>query len=114
MQGLLQKHVDHSISVTVNLPNYIDEETVSKVYETGWRVGCKGITVYRDGSRSGVLFTEPTVKKDVFEQHDAPKRPETLPCDIKRTKIKGNIFTVSGYWSKNQAHFSRNAPIANR
>ena len=58
MQGRLQRHVDHSISVTVNLPSDIDEETVAKVYETGWRSGCKGITVYRDGSRSGVLVSQ--------------------------------------------------------
>lgn len=86
MQGLLQKHVDHSISVTVNLPNYIDEETVSKVYETGWRVGCKGITVYRDGSRDGVLVTEDkkkTIEKEnIFKESMAPKRPRRLKGEI--------------------------------
>jgi len=56
MQGRIQRHIDHSISVTVNLPENVSEEVVSKVYETGWRSGCKGITVYRDGSRSGVLL----------------------------------------------------------
>ena len=64
MQGRIQKHVDHSISVTVNLPKDTTEEIVSKVYETGWKSGCKGITVYRDGSRSGVLMAE-TEKKEV-------------------------------------------------
>ena len=57
MQGMVQKHIDHSISVTVNLPSDISEDMVAKVYETGWKSGCKGMTVYRDGSRSGVLIS---------------------------------------------------------
>ena len=57
LQGSIQKWVDHSISVTVNVPNDAEEELVSKIYETGWESGCKGITVYRDGSRSGVLVS---------------------------------------------------------
>lgn len=55
MQGAIQKWVDHSISVTVNLPNKVTEELVSEVYRTAWESGCKGVTVYRDGSRAGVL-----------------------------------------------------------
>lgn len=83
MQGRIQKHVDHSISVTVNLPKDISEDTVSKVYETGWRSGCKGITVYRDGSRSGVLVGVDEKKENelVMETH-APKRPKRLKGDI--------------------------------
>jgi len=83
MQGRLQKHVDHSISVTVNLPEDASEETVSKVYETGWRSGCKGITVYRDGSRSGVLVGA-TEKKTDFHENHAPKRPKRLKGEIHR------------------------------
>jgi len=83
MQGKLQKHVDHSISVTVNLPEDVSEETVSKVYETGWRSGCKGITVYRDGSRSGVLVGVEEKKTDFHENH-APKRPKRLKGEIHR------------------------------
>jgi len=83
MQGRLQKHVDHSISVTVNLPEDVDEETVSKVYETGWRSGCKGITVYRDGSRSGVLVGVGEKKTEFHENH-APKRPKRLKGEIHR------------------------------
>ena len=83
MQGRIQKHVDHSISVTVNLPESVDEETVAKVYETGWRSGCKGITVYRDGSRSGVLVSQPEKKTDFHENH-APKRPKRLKGEIHR------------------------------
>ena len=55
MQGAIQKWVDHSISVTINLPNDVSEELVGKLYEEAWRCGCKGCTVYRDGSRTGVL-----------------------------------------------------------
>jgi ribonucleoside-diphosphate reductase alpha chain len=83
MQGKLQRHVDHSISVTVNLPETIDEETVAKVYETGWRAGCKGITVYREGSRSGVLVSQPEKKTD-FQENHAPKRPKRLKGEIHR------------------------------
>ncbi len=85
MQGRIQQHIDHSISVTVNLPNDVTEETVSKVYETGWRSGCKGITVYRDGSRSGVLIGND--KKEEAETvlvNNAPKRPKRLKGEIHR------------------------------
>jgi ribonucleoside-diphosphate reductase alpha chain len=84
MQGRIQKHVDHSISVTVNLPEEIDEETVSKVYETGWRSGCKGITVYRDGSRSGVLLSNNKKETEIPEEVHAPKRPKRLRGEIHR------------------------------
>lgn len=91
MQGKIQKWVDHSISVTVNLPNDATEELVSEVYETGWRSGCKGLTVYRDGSRSGVLISksEGTKKSDIFQENDAPKRPKSLSCDVIRFTTKG-------------------------
>lgn len=88
MQGRLQKHVDHSISVTVNLPNNVDEEIVSKVYETGWSSGCKGITVYRDGSRDGVLISNAEKKENekmqAFKDTQAPKRPKKLKGEIIR------------------------------
>jgi ribonucleoside-diphosphate reductase alpha chain len=84
MQGRIQKHIDHSISVTVNLPSDITEEMVAKVYVTGWKSGCKGMTVYRDGSRSGVLISN-TEKKDIeFHDNHAPKRPKRLKAEIYR------------------------------
>jgi ribonucleoside-diphosphate reductase alpha chain len=83
MQGRLQKHVDHSISVTVNLPKDASEELVAKVYETAWKSGCKGCTVYRDGSRGGVLITDNDKKSDFQETH-APKRPKRLKAEIHR------------------------------
>ena len=84
MQGMIQKWVDHSISVTVNLPNSITEETVAKVYETAWESGCKGCTVYRDGSRDGVLvaITPKNDRQDSFPS----KRPPVLECDVLRFK----------------------------
>ncbi|MGV8963156.1 MAG: adenosylcobalamin-dependent ribonucleoside-diphosphate reductase [Candidatus Saccharimonadaceae bacterium] len=86
MQGRVQKWVDHSISVTINLPNDVSEELVGQLYLEAWRSGCKGCTVYRDGSRAGVLIAnEEKKKEDCFE---LPKlitsRPTELPCDIIR------------------------------
>jgi ribonucleoside-diphosphate reductase alpha chain len=82
MQGRIQKWVDHSISVTVNVPSDITEEIVAQIYETGWQSGCKGVTVYRDGSRSGVLISESKKDKPEFTETRAPKRPERLDADV--------------------------------
>jgi len=88
MQGMVQKHIDHSISVTVNLPNDVSEEMVAKVYETGWKAGCKGMTVYRDGSRSGVLVSTSEKKdeetKKFFADNHAPKRLKKMEAEIVR------------------------------
>ena len=90
MQGAIQKWVDHSISVTVNLPNDVTEDIVSKVYQTGWEYGCKGITVYRDGSRDGVLETnKPEQKVNIFREINAPRRPKNLKCEVIRFNNKG-------------------------
>ncbi|WP_246249218.1 adenosylcobalamin-dependent ribonucleoside-diphosphate reductase [Tenuifilum thalassicum] len=86
MQGAIQKWVDHSISVTVNLPENITEEMVAKVYETAWESGCKGCTVYREGSRDGVLVSN---KKEENKNNNSPfpnKRPPVLECDVIRFK----------------------------
>ncbi len=86
MQGAVQKWIDHSISVTVNVPNDCKEEMVSQIYLTGWESGCKGITVYRDGSRSGVLIANDDNNKVneaiSFTETQAPKRPKTLEAEI--------------------------------
>ncbi|HTO37488.1 MAG TPA: adenosylcobalamin-dependent ribonucleoside-diphosphate reductase [Brumimicrobium sp.] len=90
MQGRVQKHIDHSISVTVNLPNDVTEELVGKVYKTAWESGCKGVTVYRDGSRSGVLIATTEKKAEnnnseiSFSDNHAPRRPEKLICEVLR------------------------------
>jgi ribonucleoside-diphosphate reductase alpha chain len=79
MQGAIQKWVDHSISVTINLPADAKEELVSELYLTAWKSGCKGATVYRDGSRNGVLIAG---KADI--RPERPKRPKVLDCDVIR------------------------------
>ena len=85
MQGRIQREIDHSISVTINLPKDATEELVAKVYETGWRSGCKGMTIYRDGSRSGVLIADESKKEVVeFQENNAPKRPKRLKGEIHR------------------------------
>jgi ribonucleoside-diphosphate reductase alpha chain len=84
MQGRIQQFVDHSISCTINIPNDATEELVSKIYETGWHSGCKGMTVYRDGSRSGVLLTGSEKKEIEFHENHAPKRPKRLKGEIHR------------------------------
>ena len=90
MQGAIQKWVDHSISVTVNLPNNVTEELVSKVYQTAWENGCKGVTVYRDGSRAGVLVDTKAKKKDgdcnCGEYKPPLSRPIELEADVVRFK----------------------------
>jgi ribonucleoside-diphosphate reductase alpha chain len=85
MQGAVQKWVDHSISVTVNLPNDATEELVGKLYMEAWKVGCKGVTVYRDGSRSGVLISN-EAKKETTESNTrfSTKRPVELKADVIR------------------------------
>ena len=93
MQGEIQKWVDHSISVTVNIPNESSVELVREIYQTAWEVGCKGCTIYRDGSRTGVLVSSDKDKKQelngtVFELKDSapPKRPRKLPASVIRFK----------------------------
>ena len=77
MQGAIQKWVDHSISVTVNLPESVTEELVSKVYQAAWESGCKGVTVYRDGSRAGVLVDTKPKKKEKEECDCDEYKPRT-------------------------------------
>jgi len=88
MQGRIQKWVDHSISVTINLPNDVDEDLVNRLYVEAWRSGCKGCTVYRDGSRSGVLLSTKSDKKDDLPPCKPPTvvevRPRTLEADVVR------------------------------
>ena len=86
MQGAIQKWVDHSISVTVNLPNNVSEELVADVYRTAWECGCKGVTVYRDGCRTGVLLDTKSKNKKCDSGTAAQKRPKSIPADIVRFK----------------------------
>ena len=84
MQGAVQKWVDHSISVTVNVPGDVSEELVGQIYQTGWESGCKGVTVYRDGSRSGVLVSDKKKDDNEFRETSAPKRPKVLEAEVVR------------------------------
>ena len=97
MQGAIQKWVDHSISVTVNLPNDVSEELVGKLYVEAWRSGCKGCTIYRDGSRSGVMISaskkdkkKSAAQKEKVSSDRIPvmavteTRPKELDCDVVR------------------------------
>ncbi|AVM56362.1 adenosylcobalamin-dependent ribonucleoside-diphosphate reductase [Bacteroides heparinolyticus] len=88
MQGRIQKWVDHSISVTINLPNDVDEELVNRLYVEAWKSGCKGCTVYRDGSRSGVLISTKKDKKADLPPCKPPTvvetRPRILDADVVR------------------------------
>lgn len=94
MQGAIQKWVDHSISVTVNIPENTPEEKVREIYKTAWEAGCKGCTIYREGSRSGVLVSDKDKKEDAssadqansFAVTYAPKRPRRLDAEIIRFK----------------------------
>ncbi|MFY9418564.1 MAG: ribonucleoside-diphosphate reductase, adenosylcobalamin-dependent, partial [Bacteroidales bacterium] len=83
MQGRIQKYVDHSISVTINLPEKVEENLIDTLYRTAWESGCKGVTVYREGSRSGVLVSANNEKNEFGETH-APKRPKKLEADVIR------------------------------
>lgn len=86
MQGRIQKWVDHSISVTINLPSDVEEELVGELYFEAWRSGCKGVTVYRDGSRSGVLISnkKEDTKNDEHSLVFPTKRPEELDAEVVR------------------------------
>jgi len=96
VQAAAQNWVCHAISKTINLPNDVTVDDVKKVYWRGWKQGLKGLTVYRDGCRSGVLVSSETSKEseETIKIVNAPKRPETLECDIHRAQVKGEVWTV--------------------
>ena len=95
LQAAAQKWVCHAISNTTNLPADTTVDTVKDVYMAGWKSGCKGVTVYRDGCRSGVLVSK-TDEEEVlgFKTHDAPPRPSELDCDIHHATIKGEAWSI--------------------
>jgi len=90
VQAVLSSHIDHSISSTINLPRGTQPAAVGEIYEAAWTRGCKGVTVYVEGSRDGVLLSD----DGDFQYHDAPPRPEELECDIHQVKIKGEDWTI--------------------
>lgn len=100
LQGVIQKYIDHSISSTINLPKGTTSDLVGKIYLEAWKQNLKGITVYVDGSRDGVLITENTKKIDPKLRPEkitrlmAPKRPAILPCDIHHVTLEGKKWTA--------------------
>jgi ribonucleoside-diphosphate reductase alpha chain len=89
IQGIIQAHLDHAISSTINLPADTEPKVVSDIYMEGWKHGLKGVTVYRDGARSGVL-----VANKGLATINAPKRPEILECDIHSASVKGEKWVI--------------------
>lgn len=101
LQAAAQKWICHSISRTANLPEHTTVEAVKTIYMKAWELGCKGYTCYRENSRSGVLFSEESSKKDKKTgrpveviQAESPKRPAELPCEIHSVTFKGTKWTV--------------------
>lgn len=96
LQAAAQEWVEHSISKTCNLPEHVTKEQVSELYMRAYKSGCKGFTIYRDGSRSGVLVADKPKeeKKAQVVETTAPKRPDRLTCDIHRTQIGGEQYVM--------------------
>jgi ribonucleoside-diphosphate reductase alpha chain len=95
IQSAIQENIDHAISSTINLPKDTPTEVVSELYLEAWKQGLKGVTIYVDGSRTGVLVTnDESTTDEPFPQHAAPKRPEVVECDIHHTTIQGEKWVV--------------------
>jgi ribonucleoside-diphosphate reductase alpha chain len=96
LQAAAQKWICHAISNTTNVPRDIDVETIKSIYLEGWKLGCKGVTVYRDGARDGVLLGNGKKKRATkrIVTRSAPKRPEELKCEIHHATIKGEQWTI--------------------
>lgn len=97
LQAVVQKYTTHSISSTLNLPKDTKEELISEIYMTAWKAGLKGITVYRDGCRDGILNNISTTvieTKETIKEHSAPKRPKSLPAELHVVKSQGITYAV--------------------
>lgn len=94
IQAIVQRYTTNAISSTINLPNDVSKEVVGKIYMRAWKAGLKGVTVYRDGCRTGVLTNTETKKKDDFDYKDATKRPKQLEADLHTVTVKGNKYGV--------------------
>lgn len=94
IQAAAQRWLSHSISSTINLPKDVSVDVVKELYTRAWKEGCKGLTIYREGCRDGVLVK--AEKKDLFPQHPTPTRPERLPCEVHRAKIRNQTHSPDG------------------
>lgn len=92
LQSVAQKHIDHAISSTINLPATATETDIDKIYRKAWELGLKGATIYRDGCRTGVLIKDDRHEK--IQKTDCPKRPKNTKCDIHHTTVKGKSYLV--------------------
>lgn len=106
MQSIMQNYIDHSISRTVNLPSTATHQDIYDIYMAAWKMGCKGITVYRDGSRSGILVTEENQSNsnNFTKKNDGVKRPEELKGEVHHLKIKDEEFVVIVGLMENQPY----------
>lgn len=94
LQAAAQRWICHAISNTTNIPNETSIDSVKSIYMAGWESDCKGVTVYRDGSRTGVLVAESPTVESLFKTHNAPKRPTEVECSIHDVHIKGEAWTI--------------------
>jgi len=94
LQSLVQKYTTHSISSTINLPKDVPVSLVGDIYIESWKRGLKGITVYRDGSRSGILVASDSQEKEVFKEKELLKRPEEVDGMAYVTSVKGTEFSI--------------------
>lgn len=97
LQATIQKHICHGISSTINLPSDVTVDKVKEIYETAWEYGVKGLTVYRDGCRTGILIKDirSVSTENTITKNKSPKRPKELPCDIHHITVKGEQYFVS-------------------
>ena len=94
LQAAAQKWICHSLSKTCNLPNNVSKDAIEQVYIRAWQKGCKGLTTYREGCRTGVMIQNKEDEKNKIKKTRAPKRPKWLPCDIFHTSVMGQAFFV--------------------
>ena len=94
LQATAQRHIDHSISSTINLPADATVEQIQEIYMLAWQLGCKGVTVYRDGCRDGVILDKSGVDKQKSCDTIQDKRPRVLPCDVHHTSVQGQSYFV--------------------
>lgn len=94
MQGILQRYTTNAISSTLNLPKDVSKETVAGIYKRAWKAGLKGVTIYRDGCRTGVLVADNDKAIDKIVYHDAPKRPRELKAELHTVTVKGQRYAV--------------------
>lgn len=95
IQSVIQRYTTNAISSTMNLPNNVTKETVANIYMKAWEAGLKGITIYRDGCRTGVLVSETKVQTNEFGYSDAPKRPKELDAQLHIVSVKGKKYGVA-------------------